>query len=143
MTPDEIAGVQASFKQVVPIKDEAAALFYGRLFEIDPTTPPLFAGTDMKEQGAKLMATLGMVVAGLSRPETIVPAAQALAVRHVGYGVTRAQYASVGAALLWTLEQGLGPAAYTPEVAAAWTSAYTLLSTVMIDAAAGADGRTA
>ncbi len=137
MTAAEIALVQDSFRQVVPIKAQAAALFYGRLFEIDATTPPLFAGADMAEQGAKLMATLAMVVAGLSRPETVVPAAQALAVRHVGYGVTEAQYASVGAALLWTLEQGLG-AGYTAEVAAAWTSAYQLLSGVMIAAAAGA-----
>jgi hemoglobin-like flavoprotein len=134
MTPDEIALVQATFKQVVPIKEQAAALFYGRLFEIDPSTPPLFAGKDMALQGAKLMATLGMVVGGLARPETVVPAAQALAVKHVGYGVTEPQYASVGSALLWTLEQGLGPA-YTPAVAAAWTSAYTLLSGVMIAAA--------
>ena len=88
----------------------------------------------MAEQGAKLMATLGMVVGGLGGPETVVPAAQALARKHVGWGVTPPQYASVGAALLWTLEQGLGPA-WTPELAAAWTSAYSLLSSVMIAAA--------
>jgi hemoglobin-like flavoprotein len=88
----------------------------------------------MAEQGAKLMATLGMVVGALNRPETVIPAAQALAVKHVGYGVTKPQYASVGAALLWTLEQGLG-AGYTPDVAAAWASAYRLLSGVIIAAA--------
>jgi hemoglobin-like flavoprotein len=135
MTPTEIALVQTSFRQVVPIKEQAASLFYGRLFEIDPSTEPLFAGANMVEQGSKLMATLGMVVAALHQPDKVVPAAQALAVRHVGYGVTESQYASVGAALLWTLEKGLGPA-YTPEVAAAWTSAYRLLSSVMVEAAA-------
>lgn len=134
MTPEQVTLVQDSFAKVVPIKEQAAALFYGRLFEIDPTTKSLFANSDMKEQGTKLMATLAMVVSGLRNPAPIIPVTQALARRHVGYGVTSAQYASVGAALLWTLEQGLG-AAYTPEVAAAWTAAYTLLSGVMLEAA--------
>ena len=134
MTPDEIALVKDSFAQVVPIKEKAAELFYARLFEIDPTTRPLFADADIRKQGTKLMAALAMVVGGLDRPETIVPAAQDLARRHVGYGVTEAQYGSVGAALLWTLGQGLG-AGFTPAVEAAWTSAYTLLSGVMIAAA--------
>jgi hemoglobin-like flavoprotein len=137
MTPEQVALVQASFQEVLPIGPQAAALFYGRLFETDPSTPPLFAGKDMKEQGRKLLAALGMVVAGLTRPETVVPAAQALAKRHVGYGVTEAQYASVGAALLWTLEQGLGEG-FTPEVETAWTAAYTLLAGVMTEAAKAA-----
>jgi nitric oxide dioxygenase len=135
MTPAEIALVQSSFRQVVPIKEQAASIFYGRLFEIDPSTEPLFVNADMVEQGAKLMATLGMVVGALNQPEKVIPAAQALALRHVGYGVTQPQYASVGAALLWTLEKGLGPA-YTPEIASAWASAYRLLSSVMVDATA-------
>jgi hemoglobin-like flavoprotein len=137
MTPEQASLVQQSFRQVVPIKEEAAALFYARLFETDPTTPPLFAGRDMREQGAKLMATLGMVVAGLRRPEEIVPAARSLARRHVAYGVTEAQYASVGAALLWTLRQGLGEG-FTPAVEEAWTAAYTLLAGVMTEAARAA-----
>ncbi|MBL6078730.1 hypothetical protein JMJ56_11985 [Belnapia sp. T18] len=134
MTPEPANLVQDSFRQVVRIKEKAAELFYGRLFETDPTTPPLFTGKDMREQGAKLMATLGMVVAGLKRPEEIVPAAQALARRHVAYGVTEAQYATVGAALLWTLRRGLGEG-FTPEVEAAWKAAYMLLAGVMIEAA--------
>jgi hemoglobin-like flavoprotein len=137
MTPEQVALVQASFQQVIPIAQQAAALFYGRLFEIDPSTPPLFAGSDMAEQGKKLMATLGYVVAGLTRPETVVPAAEALAKRHIGYGVTEAQYASVGAALLWTLGQGLG-AGFTRETETAWTAAFTLLAGVMIAAAKAA-----
>lgn len=137
MTPEQVALVQTSFQKVLPIGPQAAALFYGRLFETDPSTPPLFAGKDMKEQGRKLMAALGMVVAGLTRPETVVPAAQALAKRHVGYGVTEAQYATVGAALLWTLGQGLGEG-FTPEVEAAWAAAYTLLAGVMTEAAKAA-----
>ncbi len=137
MTPEQASLVQDSFRQVAPIKEKAAELFYARLSETDPTTPPLFLGRDMKEQGAKLMATLGMVVAGLKRPEEIVPAARALARRHVGYGVAEAQYATVGAALLWTLRQGLGEG-FTPEVEGAWTAAYTLLAGVMVEAAKAA-----
>jgi hemoglobin-like flavoprotein len=134
---DQVALVQSSFAKVAPIAPQAAALFYGRLFEIDGTTRPLFAHANMAEQGAKLMATLGTVVAGLRRPEAVVPAAEALARRHVAYGVQEAHYASVGAALLWTLREGLGDA-FTPEVEAAWGAAYTLLAGVMIEAASAA-----
>ena len=107
MTPDQIKAVQESFAKVVPISEQAAALFYGRLFEIAPAVKPLFRG-DMKEQGHKLMATLAVVVGGLSNLQAILPAASALAKRHVGYGVSAADYAPVGEALLWTLERGLG-----------------------------------
>lgn len=133
MTDDQIQLVQDSFAKVVPIADTAASLFYGRLFEIAPEVKPLFK-SDMSEQGAKLMATLGVVVNGLRKPDTILPAAKALAVKHVDYGVQPEHYAPVGAALLWTLEQGLAEA-FTDEVKEAWTSAYTLLSGIMIEAA--------
>ena len=134
MTPEQITLVQDSFAKVEPIREKAAELFYARLWETDPSTVPLFAKSDMLLQGHKLMAALALVVNGLTKPETVIPVAQAMARRHVGYGVTPAQYDSVGAALLWTLGQGLG-AGFTPEVEAAWTAAYALLSGVMIDAA--------
>lgn len=106
MTPEQIKAVQDSFAKVVPISEQAAALFYGRLFEIAPAVKPLFRG-DMKEQGRKLMATLAVVVNGLGNLEAILPAASALAKRHISYGVKAAHYAPVGAALLWTLELSL------------------------------------
>ncbi|MBS7790401.1 hypothetical protein KTR66_10355 [Roseococcus sp. SDR] len=134
MTPDQISLVQQSFRQVEAIQETAARIFYARLREADPSTAPLFAKSDMALQGHKLMAAIAMVVNGLNRPEVVIPAAQDMARRHVGYGVTRAHYASVGAALLWTLGQGLG-ASFTPEVEAAWTAAYDLLSAIMIEAA--------
>ncbi|MFS8035443.1 globin family protein [Xanthobacter sp. AM11] len=133
MTPSQIDLIQDSFRKVVPIADQAAGLFYGRLFEIAPQVKPLFKG-DITTQGKKLMTTLGVVVAGLRDLPAIVPAAETLARRHVDYGVKAEHYAPVGAALLWTLEQGLGDA-FTPEVKAAWTDAYALLSSVMISAA--------
>lgn len=135
MTPNQVKAIQESFAKVVPISEQAAALFYGRLFEMAPAVEPLFRG-DMKEQGRKLMATLGIVVNGLSNLDAVLPAASALAKRHVDYGVKPDDYAPVGAALLWTLEKGLGDQ-WTPDLAAAWSAAYAVLSDFMIDEAYG------
>jgi len=133
MTPEQIELVQSTFNQVEPIADQAAELFYGRLFEIAPDTKDLFSG-DMVEQGRSLMATIGVVVRSLHDLGAVLPTAEKLAVRHVGYGVTADHYPVVGSALLWTLEQGLGDA-FTPEVNEAWATAYGALSAAMIAAA--------
>lgn len=133
MTPLQVAAVQRTFSLVVPIKEKAAELFYARLFELDPSLKPMFKG-DMKQQGMKLMSALALVVTGLSKPETILPAVEDLGRKHFDYGVQDHHYDTVGAALLWTLELGLG-AEFTPDVKAAWTAAYTLLANVMKDAA--------
>src|SRR5579863_3132398 len=135
MTPDQIDLIQSAFAKVAPIADVAADLFYGRLFEIAPEVKPLFRG-DMREQGRKLMTTLGVVVSGLRNLEAILPAAKALAVKHVGYGVAAAHYKPVGEALIWTLEKGLGQG-FTSEVRDAWLGAYGALSGVMIAEAYG------
>jgi nitric oxide dioxygenase len=135
MTPEQVTAIQESFKKVAPISKEAAALFYGRLFEIAPAVKPLFRG-NMEEQGRKLMATLAVVVNGLDNLGSVLPAASALAKRHVTYGVKAAHYEPVGDALIWTLQRGLG-AHWTPELAAAWGAAYTLLSEFMIGEAYG------
>jgi nitric oxide dioxygenase len=134
MTPEQIKLVQDSFREVVPIKTAAAALFYENLFAIDGSLKALFHRTDMSKQGAKLMAALGFVVHGLTRAETILPAVQDLARRHVGYGVEERHYPIVGQTLIETLEAGLGPA-FTTEVREAWQAAYGLLASVMIAAA--------
>jgi hemoglobin-like flavoprotein len=135
MTPKHVAQVQQSFAMVAPVAEEAAAMFYGRLFEIAPHLQALFHG-DLAEQGRKLMATLAVAVNGLSRLDVILPAASALAKRHVAYGVERDHYRPVGVALLWTLERSLGPQ-WTPDLAAAWTAAYKTLSDYMICEAYG------
>lgn len=134
MEDTQISLIQASFAKVVPIKDAAAEIFYADLFETAPEVKPYFDRSDMKEQGAKLMATLGVVVNGLRDLEKIVPVAQDLAVRHVDYGVKAEDYGKVGASLLRTLGKGLGDE-FTPEVEAAWTAAYGTLAAVMIEAA--------
>jgi hemoglobin-like flavoprotein len=133
MTPQEVELIEGSFASVAPIKVEAAALFYGRLFELAPEVRPLFTG-DMTEQGAKLMATLTVVVNGLRDIEKLLPAVQHLARRHVDFGVRPEHYPTVGTALLWTLEQGLGDA-FTPATEAAWRKAYGTLAEVMVRAA--------
>jgi hemoglobin-like flavoprotein len=133
MTPEQIQDIQSSFAKVAPIAPAAATLFYDRLFIIAPEARPLFKG-DIASQGAKLMATLAVVVNGLRNLDAVVPVAQALAVRHVAYGVKPEHYAPVGAALVWTLEQGLKED-FTPKVREAWVAAYNTLSTVMIAAA--------
>jgi hemoglobin-like flavoprotein len=135
MTPDQIKLVQHSFAKVVPISDTAAVLFYDRLFEIAPAVKSMFPA-DMTEQRKKLMAMLAAVVNGLGNLPSILPAASALAKRHVSYGARAEHYPVVGAALLWTLEKGLGDE-WKPEVAGAWTAAYDTLSRFMIAEAYG------
>ncbi|MFP5407921.1 MAG: globin family protein [Gammaproteobacteria bacterium] len=133
MTPQQISLIQASWAAVVPIQDTAAGLFYQRLFALDPAVRPMFKG-DMQEQGRKLMKMLGTVVNSLTRLDELVPVAQDMAKRHVGYGVQPAHYDTVGAALLWTLEQGLG-SAFTDDTRDAWATAYGTLAGVMKEAA--------
>ena len=133
ITQNEIELVTTTFAKVAPIADQAAELFYGRLFEIDPTTPPLFEDTDMTEQGKKLMQMLSVAVGSLGKLDALIPQVEALGARHINYGVTKDQYGTVGAALLWTLEQGLGDA-FTDDVKAAWTTVYTTLADVATSA---------
>jgi hemoglobin-like flavoprotein len=127
--------VQESFRKVVPIADTAADLFYGRLFEIAPEVRPMFP-EDLKEQKKKLIGMLGTAVTNLHQVETILAAVEDLGRRHVSYGVTSQHYEPVGAALLWTLEKGLGDD-FTPPVKAAWTETYLTLAGVMQNAGAG------
>ena len=126
--------VKESWRKVVPIADQAARQFYDRLFESDPTTRPLFQAANVDEQRKKLIQALATVVQGLDYLEAIVPVVTDLGRRHARYGLTDSHYESVGAALLWTLEQGLG-SAWTPEIKAAWSSAYSLVGGVMRKAA--------
>ena len=135
MTPDQVKLVQESFSKVAPISEQAAVIFYDRLFEVAPAVRAMFPD-DMSEQRKKLMAVLVVVVNGLGNLPSVLPAASALAKRHVGYGAKPEDYPVVGGALLWTLEKGLG-GAWTPAVADAWLAAYGTLSGYMISEAYG------
>lgn len=132
MTPKQIHLVKSSFQKVLPISETAADLFYGKLFELDPSLRSLFTG-DMKEQGRKLMDMLDVLVQGLDKLQTILGAVQKLGKSHVAYGVQNKHYETVGTALLWTLEQGLGKD-FTPETKQAWVETYKLVSGAMQDA---------
>jgi hemoglobin-like flavoprotein len=133
MTPERIALVRSSWQQVLPIRDTAAQLFYGRLFELDPSLRGLFKG-DMAEQGRKLMTMINTIVTSLDNLAPLLGAVEDMGRRHVAYGVTEAHYDTVGSALLWTLGQGLGEQ-FTPPVEAAWAEAYTVLAAAMKQAA--------
>ena len=121
--------VQQTFAEVAPMGDQAVELFYDRLFEIDPDLRIMFK-EDMTEQRRKLLDALELAVEGLDVPDLLVPVVGELGRRHRTYGISDADYETVGAALLWTLEQRLGPR-YTDEVKEAWTAVYRLLSSAM------------
>jgi hemoglobin-like flavoprotein len=137
MRPETERVVRESWAQFEPVAVESAAFFYDKLFELDPEAQRLFAKTDMVAQGHKVMRMFAEIVHTLDRPEALVAEVADLGRRHVGYGVQDHQYDSVGTALLWTLERGLGPA-FTDEVRDAWTEAYLLLSSVLRRATARA-----
>lgn len=133
MTPQQIQDVRASFALVAPIADQAAALFYANLFDADPALRPLFK-SDLGHQGERLMAMIGAAVGLLDQPQRLMPVLHSLGARHAGYGVREAHYATVGQALIKTLSQGLGDA-FTPTVAEAWATMYTLVAREMQRAA--------
>ena len=138
MTPAEVANVQRTFSLIAPIAEHAGHLFYGRLFELNPSIRSMFTD-DVAPQAKKLMQVLAVAANGLGRPATLVPVVEALGARHIHYGVQDEHYGVVGEALMWTLRQGLKDE-FTPEVEKAWAGAYALLSSIMKDAARRASG---
>jgi hemoglobin-like flavoprotein len=130
MTPRQIEIVKQSFAKIMPFKDQAAELFYCRLFELDPS---LFR-SDLTEQKQKLMVAIAMVVTNLEKMDGLLPTVRELGRRHKTYGVRNRHYDIVGAALLWTLEIGMG-ASWTTELADAWTDAYGRVAKAMIEGA--------
>lgn len=133
MTPTEIDLVQRSFAKLLPIQEATAQLLFLRLMESEPSLQNLFRRCDLKEQGGRVMAALGMAVRGLDDPESLLPVLRDLAVRHVGYGVRPAHYVTFGEALLWTLEIALGDDFDRP-AKEAWRAFYELLSSAMTEA---------
>jgi hemoglobin-like flavoprotein len=134
MTPTHIALVQNSFERIRPILEPAAMMFYDRLFALDPSLRGMFRES-REAQAQKLAQALAVVVKGLENPSQLRGAIEALGRRHAGYGVRDRHYSTVGEALIWTLEQGLGDA-WTAEVRVAWMDAYGWLSFVMREAMA-------
>ena len=129
MTPIQVQLVTDTWKMVTTIADTAATLFYDKLFELDPALRPLFP-SDLTEQKKKLLMTLSFAVGSLNNPDTLLPAVRALGKRHAGYGVKDEHFDTVGAALLWTLEKGLGDA-WNSDVADAWATVYGVVASTM------------
>lgn len=142
MSPEQKQVVKSSWAKVAPIADTAAGLFYARLFELDPSVAPLFANADMAEQRRKLMMAITTVVNGIDHIDQLVPVIEDMGRRHATYGVTDGHYATVGAALLSTLEQGLG-SHWTDDARTAWSDAYGLIAGVMQSAARNASAKSA
>ena len=132
MTPAQALLVKTIWAKVMPMAEQAAAMFYDKLFELDPATEG-----DMHEQRAKLTNTINTVVNALDQLEAIIPAVQALGKRHVAYGVKDEDYDTVGTTLLWTLERCLGEA-FTEDVKNAWVTVYGVLAIIMKEASAEA-----
>ena len=130
MTPNQIQLLQSSWQQLRPIRETAADLFYGRLFELDPQLRAMFRG-DLTEQGHRLTAMLDQVILKLHDFERLEPTLEALGERHEGYGVKEEHYDAVGAALLWTLGVGLGED-FSEEVESAWSKLYGAITAVML-----------
>ncbi|MEM7132374.1 MAG: globin family protein [Chloroflexota bacterium] len=124
--------VQQSFAQILPIAEQVSALFYDRLFQLDPDLRPLFQ-SDIEEQQKKFIETLEIAVQALNNLQVLVPVLQRLAIRHVDYGARNEHYDTVGNALIWALEQGLGDH-FTEEVRDSWSAVYDLISSVMTKA---------
>jgi hemoglobin-like flavoprotein len=133
-TQDDLRLVRESFDKVVPIAGVAADLFYERLFYMAPSLRHLFP-TDMRDQKRKLMVMLAAAVQELDDLDTLAPKLMQLGARHTAYGVKDEHYKTVGEALIWTLERGLGNA-FTPAVERAWVRVYLLMAATM---QAGAD----
>jgi hemoglobin-like flavoprotein len=130
ITTTQIKLVQSSFEQVLPIADAAGVLIYERIFTLAPESRALFAA-DIRPQAQRLMAAVKLAVEGLERLDEVGPYLVKLGARHVRYGVQPEHFDVGGAALLWTLEQGLGDA-FTPEVRDAWAAAWDVIATAML-----------
>jgi hemoglobin-like flavoprotein len=129
VTPEDIACVQSTWAKLIPVAEEAATLFYGRLFEKYPDVKPLFKG-DMDEQGRRIMGMIHSTVTQLGDLDPLRPVLRASGARHTSYGVGPGDYDKMADALYWTLEQVLGDA-FTPEVRSAWVAVFNELAAVM------------
>lgn len=133
LTATELTQLRASYAQIAAQSERAAALFYQRLFVLNPSLKSLFHG-DMREQGRKLISTLGLISSAADRLDELVPSIRQLGIRHATYRVKDVHYATVGTALLEMVQQMMAET-YHPSVGEIWGRVYAFLSAQMIDAA--------
>jgi len=125
MNKQQIELLQRAFAKVDPVAQEVGDLFYGRLFEMDPSLRPLFTG-DIKAQAKMLMTAIGLAVQRLDHPDVVTSQVALIGQRHLNYGAMPADFDKFGAALQWALEQTLGDA-FTPSAKDAWTEAFKFI----------------
>ena len=133
MTTYQINLIKSTWKVAAENAETVGPLFYNNLFQIAPELKPIFSRTTVPEQSKKLLATLSYVIAKLDTLDDIIDEVAKLAQRHVHYGVEAKHYSQVGAALILTLEAGLGEL-WNEEVERAWLNCYGILSSAMINA---------
>ena len=129
LTPAQVGQLRACWELLEPQRERLGALFYERLFELDPSLRAMFP-PDMQAQSAKLVATLNVVVTLADDLAPLLPTVRELGQRHREWRVTDAHYALVGAALEWSFGRVLG-AELTPEEADAWRAAYDVVARAM------------
>ena len=125
MNQQQIELVQHTFAKIEPIAQDVGEMFYNRLFEMDPSLQPLFKG-DMRQQAKMMMTAIGMAVKSLNAPDSVIPDIQQIGHRHISYGAMPTDFDKFGAALLWSLEQTLGPD-FTPPVKEAWIETFQFI----------------
>lgn len=129
ITETEVGLIRASWAEAAADPSTAARLFYGRLFQENPDMKALF-GSDMTEQGQKLMDTINFVVDHLDDLDALAKPVTELGIRHRGYGVTPNDYGPVGGALIWTFQHLLGDR-FSQDMEGAWTKVYMHLAQTM------------
>lgn len=124
-----VAVLRGSYAMLEPAGDLVATLFFRRLNEIAPEVLALLPAS-AEEQHSQLRSSLALAIASLDRFADITPALKLLGSRFRSLGVTEFHYGAVGEALLWTLQQSLGPH-WTAETADAWTAFCTEIAEIM------------
>jgi hemoglobin-like flavoprotein len=130
MAPDQITLLRASFDKLWPVNQRFAEIFYARLFELEPHARSLFSA-DLTAQKTKLTGMLATIVGAADQPEMFASIVENLGRRHALFGVTEAHYPAVGEALIWSLDQVLGPH-LTPDAREAWHELYGLVQVSMV-----------
>jgi hemoglobin-like flavoprotein len=126
MDSREITLVQNSFRRILPSADRTAALFFARLFEIDPALRHQLTG-DHSTAGRKLMQALSLAINGLHCPAMLSPLVRRIGMRGAGALLGNGRPEAVGAALLWALEKSSGQP-FPLETRNAWNRAYWFLA---------------
>jgi nitric oxide dioxygenase len=138
ITSQQIELVQSSFQQVLPIADVAGEMLCERIFVLAPELRHLFP-EDIRPHARRLMRAVKGAIEGLERLDEVAPVLIKLGARHVRYGVLPEHFEVGGAALIWTLEQGLGDA-FTPEVREAWVAVWNVVAEAMITGMGSTEG---